>query len=374
MDPTFHQRHPAPAALERPPVGPDAGDAQCAPRRQAVRCRHALPTIPSVGGALRRMLAVLAVALGAGLGAPIHAQGDYPTKPIRVVVTFPPGGSTDVVVRMLVPHLNEKLGQQVIVDNRPGAGGNIGLSLVAKAPADGYTLGVGAAGALSANSSLYAQMPFDVHKDFQPVGMLAAIPFVLIGHPSVPARTLADLIALAKAQPGRLSIAHGGNGTAMHLSAALLAQMAGLQLVEVPYKGSGPAAMDTLAGQVPLAVVDLPSALQQIQAGRLTAFAVTSPQRLPQLPQVPTVAEAGVPGYDSTGWFGMLAPAGMSAASVAKLNAAINEALGDPQVRSSIRNLGVEPAPGTPEAFGRYIATETSKWSQVIRRANIRIE
>jgi len=355
-------------------VGPDAGDAQCAPRRQAVRCRHALPTIPSVGGALRRMLAVLAVALGAGLGAPIHAQGDYPTKPIRVVVTFPPGGSTDVVVRMLVPHLNEKLGQQVIVDNRPGAGGNIGLSLVAKAPADGYTLGVGAAGALSANSSLYAQMPFDVHKDFQPVGMLAAIPFVLIGHPSVPARTLADLIALAKAQPGRLSIAHGGNGTAMHLSAALLAQMAGLQLVEVPYKGSGPAAMDTLAGQVPLAVVDLPSALQQIQAGRLTAFAVTSPQRLPQLPQVPTVAEAGVPGYDSTGWFGMLAPAGMSAASVAKLNAAINEALGDPQVRSSIRNLGVEPAPGTPEAFGRYIATETSKWSQVIRRANIRIE
>lgn len=323
---------------------------------------------------MQRILAALAIAVGTCLAAPASAQADYPTKPIRMVVTFPPGGSTDVVVRMLVPKLNEKLGQQVIVDNRPGAGGNIGLSVVAKAPPDGYTLGVGAAGALSANSSLYAQMPFDVQKDFRPVGMLAAIPFVLIGHPSVPAKTLAELIALAKAQPGKLSIAHGGNGTAMHLSSALLAQMAGVKLVEVPYKGSGPAALDTLAGTVPLAVVDLPSALQQIKAGKLTAFAVTSAQRLPQLPDVPTVAEAGLPGYDSTGWFGVVAPAGMPAAGVAKLNAALNEALNDEQIRTSIRNLGVEPAPGTPEAFGRYIAAETSKWAQVIRQANIRIE
>lgn len=323
---------------------------------------------------MQRMLAALAIAVGACLAAPASAQGDYPTKPVRMVVTFPPGGSTDVVVRMLVPRLNERLGQQVIVDNRPGAGGNIGLAMVAKAPADGYTLGVGAAGALSANSSLYAQMPFDVQKDFQPVAMLAAIPFVLIGHPSVPAKTLAELIALAKAQPGKLSVAHGGNGTAMHLSSALLAQMAGVKLVEVPYKGSGPAALDTLAGTVPLAVVDLPSALQQIKAGKLTAFAVTSPQRLAQLPDVPTVAEAGLPGYDSTGWFGVVAPAGMPAADVARLNTALNEALNDAQIRTSIRNLGVEPAPGTPEAFGRYIAAETAKWSQVIRQANIRIE
>ncbi len=323
---------------------------------------------------MQRILTVLALVAGASLAAPAIAQSDYPNRPIRMVVTFPPGGSADAVVRMLLPRLNEKLGQQVVVDNRPGAGGNIGLTVVAKAPADGYTLGVGAAGALSANSSLYAQMPFDVQKDFQPVSMLAAIPFVLVGHPSVAAKTQAELIALAKAQPGKLSIAHGGNGTAMHLSAALFAQMADVKLVEVPYKGSGPAALDTLAGTVPLSVVDLPAALQHIKAGKLTAFAVTSAQRLPQLPDVPTVAEAGLAGYDSTGWFGVVAPAGTPPASVARLNAAITAALNDEQIRTSMRNLGVEPAPGTSGAFAAYIASETAKWSKVIRQANIRIE
>jgi tripartite-type tricarboxylate transporter receptor subunit TctC len=232
---------------------------------------------------------------------------------------------------MLVPRMNEKLGQQVVVDNRPGAGGNVGLALVAKAPADGYTLGVGAAGALSANTSLYPQMPFDPLKDFRPVGMLAAIPFVIVGHPSVAAKTQRELIALAKEKPGSLSIGHGGNGTAMHLSAALFSQMAGIKLVEVPYRGSGPAALDALAGQIPLAVVDLPSSLQQIKAGKLVAFAVTSPARLPMLPEVPTVAEAGLPGYDSTGWFGVVAPAGTPAPVVARLNAEINAALADEQ-------------------------------------------
>ncbi|RYY77534.1 MAG: tripartite tricarboxylate transporter substrate binding protein [Comamonadaceae bacterium] len=262
---------------------------------------------------MRRELMQAAAALLLATLAPLagaQAPADFPRQPIRMVVTFPPGGSTDAVVRMLLPRLNEKLGQPVVVDNRPGAGGNIGLSLVAKAPADGYTLGVGAAGALSANSSLYAQMPFDVAKDFQPVTLLAGIPFVLVGHPSLPARTLKDLVAAAKAQPGQLSIAHGGNGTAMHLSAALFAQMADVKLVEVPYKGSGPAAMDVMAGNAPLGVVDLPSALQQIKAGKLRAYAVTSAGRLPQLPDVPTVAEAGLPGYESTGWFGVVAPAG----------------------------------------------------------------
>src|SRR4051794_23521525 len=203
-------------------------------------------------------LALLAVGLaGASLAQSSSAPADFPRQPIRMVVTFPPGGSTDAVVRMVVPRLNERLGQQVVVDNRPGAGGNIGLAIVAKAPADGYTLGVGAAGALAANSSLYAHMPFDPLTDFKPVTMLAAIPFVLVGHPSVPAKTLEELIALARAQPGKLAIAHGGNGTAMHLSAALFGQMADVKLVEVPYKGSGPAALDVLAGNVPLAVVDL---------------------------------------------------------------------------------------------------------------------
>ena len=217
-------------------------------------------------------------------------------------------------------------------------------------------------------------MPFDPLKDFKPVGMLAAIPFVIVGHPSIAARTQRELIALAKTQPGGLSIGHGGNGTAMHLSAALFAQMAEVKLVEVPYRGSGPAALDALAGQVPLAVVDLPSALQQIKAGKLLAFAVTSPARLPMLPEVPTVAEAGLPGYDSTGWFGVVAPAATPAPVVARLNAEINAALGDEQIKAAMRNLGVEPAPGSSEAFDAYIRSETRKWAQVIRTANIKLE
>ncbi|MBX3585077.1 MAG: tripartite tricarboxylate transporter substrate binding protein [Ramlibacter sp.] len=314
-------------------------------------------------------------ALAAGFSQPAAAQGpDYPNKPIRIVVTFPPGGSTDAVVRMLVPRLNEKLGQSVIVDNRPGAGGNIGLTVVAKAaPGDGYTLGVGAAGALSANSSLYAQMPFDPVKDLRPVSMLAAIPFVIIGHPSVAARSQRELIALAKSQPGKLSIAHGGNGTAMHLTAALFAQMADVKLVEIPYRGSGPAALDVLSGQVPLAVVDLPSALQHIKAGKLIAYGVTSPQRLPMLPDVPTVAEAGLPGYDSTGWFGVVAPAGTPPAIIARLNAEITAALNDDAIKTNMRNLGVEPAPGTAESFEAYIKSETEKWARVIKTAHIKL-
>ena len=323
---------------------------------------------------LFRPLAALAV-LSLGLCAPAQAQkADYPTKPVRVVVTFPPGGSADAMVRLLAPRLTEKLGQQVVVDNRPGAGGNIGLTAVAKAPADGYLIGVGAAGALSANASLYAQMPYDTARDFKPVTMLAAIPFVIVGHPSLPARTLPQLIALAKSQPGKLSMAHGGNGTAMHLSTALLAQMAEVKLVEVPYRGSGPAALDVLAGQVPLGLVDLPAALQQIKAGKLIAFAVTSPQRLPMLPDVPTVAEAGLPGYDSTGWFGVVAPAGTPAPVIARLNAEITAALNDEGIKASMRALGVEPAPSTVEAFDAYIKSETLKWAKVIKTAGIKLD
>jgi len=273
-----------------------------------------------------------------------------------------------------VPRLNEKLGQQVVVDNRPGAGGNIGLTAVAKAPADGYTMGVGAAGALSANVHLYPKMPFDPANDLRPVSMLAAIPFVIVGNPSVPARTHKELIALARAKGATLSVAHGGNGTAMHLSSQLWQQMAKARLVEVPYKGSGPAALDALSGQVPLAVVDLPSSLQQIKAGKLIAYAVTSPKRLPQLPDVPTASEAGLPGYDSTGWFGVVAPAGTPTLAVARMNAAIADALNDPAIQTSMRNLGVEPAPNRPEAFAAYIKAETVKWGKVIRQGNIKIE
>lgn len=317
---------------------------------------------------------ILAAALLAQWAPAVQAQSNYPDKPIRVIVTFPPGGSADAVVRMLVPRLTDKLGQQVVVDNRPGAGGNVGLALAAKAPPDGYTLGVGAAGALSANVSLYPQMPFDPLKDFKPVTMLAAIPFVIVGNPSLGAKNLRELITLAKAQPGKLSMAHGGNGTAMHLSSQLLAQMADIKFTEVPYRGSGPAALDVLAGQVPLAVVDLPSALQHIRAGKLLAYAVTSPQRLPQLPEVPTAAEAGLQGYDSTGWFGVVAPAGTPAPIVSRLHAEITAALQDEAIKTSMRAQGVEPTPTSPEAFEAYIRSETAKWAKVIKSANIKLE
>jgi len=322
-----------------------------------------------------RRAAVLAALLATLLPAGVWAQkSDYPNKPVRVVVTFPPGGSSDAMLRLLAPRVGEKLGQQIVVDNKPGAGGNIGLTQVAKAPADGYTLGLGAAGALAANASLYPQMPFDVLKDFQPITMVAAIPFVIVGSPNLPAKNLQQVIALAKAKPGQLSMGHGGNGTAMHLSTALFEQMADIKLVQVPYRGTGPATLDVLAGQVPLAMSDLPAALQHIKAGKLVAYGVTTPQRLPMLPDVPTVAEAGLPGYDATGWFGLVAPAGTPAAVVTRLNAEFGAALRDPTIQTTIRGMGMEPVPGTVESFDAYIRSESRKWAEVIRKANIKLD
>ena len=236
-----------------------------------------------------------------------------------MIVTFPPGGSSDATVRIVAPKLGERLGQQVVVDNRPGAGGNIGLAALAKADADGYTLAVGAAGGLAANAALYPKMPFDAQKDFVPISLLAHIPFVLVVPPTSPIKSVADLIAQAKAEPGKVSVGHGGNGTAMHLSVQLLKLMAGVDLTEVAYKGSGPVALDVIGGQVPAGMLDLPSVLQQIKAGKVRALAVTGSARLAQLPDVPTLAEAGIRGYESTGWFGVVAPAATPPAVVARL-------------------------------------------------------
>jgi tripartite-type tricarboxylate transporter receptor subunit TctC len=327
---------------------------------------------PFVRRALCAVLGSAALLVLAGTAAAQEAA--WPTKPIRVIVTFPPGGSSDAIVRAIAPRVSERLGQPLVIENRPGAGGNIGLTAVAKAEPDGHTVGLGAAGALSANASLYPQMPFDPVKDLKPVSLVAAIPFVIIGNPSVGVRTQAELIALAKRDPSKLTLGHGGNGTAMHLTASLFDQMAGVKIVQVAYRGSGPAAVDALAGQIPLAVTDLPAALPHIRAGKLIAFSVTSAQRVPALPDVPTVAEAGLPGYDSVGWFGIVAPAATPDAVVNKLNAAIVEALNDPTIQTTIRGLGVEPAPTTPKAFGDYIKSETVKWGQVIRTAGIKLE
>ncbi|MEY3886393.1 MAG: hypothetical protein RL650_485 [Pseudomonadota bacterium] len=317
---------------------------------------------------------ILSALLASMMGQTSFAQTtDYPNKPIKVVVTFPPGGSSDAIIRILSTRLNDKLGQPLVLENRPGAGGNIGLSAVAKAAPDGYMLGVGAAGGLTANSSLYPQMPFDVAKDFAPITMLASIPFVLVGHPSVPADNMQQLIALAKSQPGKVSIGHGGNGTAMHLSTALFTQMADIKLIEVPYRGSGPAAMDTLSGQIQLSVTDLAAALPHIKAGKLKAFAVTSPKRLSNLPDVPTLSESGLTGYDSTGWFGLVAPTGTPPQIIQRLHAEFTAALNDESIKSQMRQNGMEPIATSIEGFDSYIKSETQKWAKVIKQANIKL-
>ena len=298
----------------------------------------------------------------------------YPTKPIRLVVTFPPGGSTDITARALAARMSERLEQPVLIDNRPGAGGNIGLDMVAKASPDGYTIGVGAAGALAVNISLYPKMPFDPLKDFAPVGMVAMIPFVLVAHPSLAAANLSELLAMAKAKPGSLSLGHGGNGTAMHLSAELLKQMAAIDVALVPYKGSGPATTDVMAEQIPLAISDIPASIAFIKSGRLKALGVTSTKRSAALPEVPTFAEAGVPGYESIGWFGVVAPAGTPAAVVNRLNAELQSALNDPEIRRRIVASGAEPMPGSSSEFRGIIESEILKWARVIKVSGARIE
>lgn len=301
-------------------------------------------------------------------------QQAYPTKPIRFIVTFPPGGSSDLIARAMAPVLSERLRQPVVVENRPGAGGNIGIEAVAKSAPDGYTMGLGAAGALAANVSLYPKMPYDPLKDLAPVSNVAFVPFFIIANPSVQANTLEDLIALARAKPGELLWGYGGNGTAMHLSGELFKLMAKVQMVNVPYKGSGPAAVDTVSGQLPLAVVDVASALAQVKAGRLKAMAVTSAKRISAAPEVPTVAEAGLPGYDATGWFGVVMPAGTPANVIGRMNAELVAALKRLEIRDRVLAAGAEPSPSTPEEFGALIRAEIAKWAEVVKLSGARID
>jgi tripartite-type tricarboxylate transporter receptor subunit TctC len=316
-------------------------------------------------------LAAAVAALWLGLAA---AQQNYPTKPIRFIVTFPPGGSADLIARALAPVLSERLRQQVIVENRPGAGGNIGMEVVARAAPDGYTMGLGAAGALAANVSLYPKMPYDPVKDFAPVSNVAFVPFLLIANPSLPANNLQELVALASAKPGELMMGYGGNGTAMHLSGELFKLMAKIQLVNVPYKGSGPAAVDTIGGQLPLAMVDVASAITQVKAGRLKALAVTTAKRISAAPDVPTFAEAGLPGYEATGWFGVVMPAGTPTDIVGRMNAELVAALKRQEIRERVIAAGAEPSPSTPEEFGALIRSEIVKWADVVKASGAKLD
>jgi tripartite-type tricarboxylate transporter receptor subunit TctC len=303
-----------------------------------------------------------------------HAQAPFPSKPIRIVVPFPAGGTTDILARAVAQKLTDTLGQTVVVDNRPGAAGNIGAELVAKSPPDGYTLLMGTVGTHAINASLYAKMPYDHVKDFAPVILVAGVPNVLVVHPSVPANNVQELIAYIKANPGKVNFASSGSGTSIHLAGELFKTMAGLSMTHVPYKGSAPAVTDLIGGQVQLMFDNLPSALPQIKAGKLRALAVTSAQRASALPDVPTVAEAGLPGFDATSWFGLLAPAGTPKDVVAKLNAEVAKWLASTEAREKLAAQGAIAAGQSPEDFTRHIAAETAKWQKVVKESGAKVD
>lgn len=320
---------------------------------------------------MKRLLAALAALVF--LAPAAYAQA-WPAKPVRFVVPFAPGGTTDILARLVGQKLSETLGQQFVIENRGGAGGNIGADLVAKAAPDGTTILMGTPGTQAINQYVYKTMPYDTAKDFAPVSLVALVGNVLLVNAKVPAKDLKELIALAKAKPGTLNFATPGAGSTGHLSTELLKTMAGLDLVHVPYRGAAPAAQDLLSGQVQMAIDNIPSALPHIQSGAVRALAVTTAQRWFALPDVPTMAEAGVPGYEASSWFVVMAPARTPAAIVSKLSAEIDRLLKTDEMRKRFRDVGAEPVGGTPEALGRFLAAEAVKWQKVVAAANVKID
>lgn len=314
--------------------------------------------------------AVLALALPA-----VQAQTDFPNKPIRIVVTFPPGGSADAVVRLLTPRLNEKLGQQVVVDNRPGAGGNIGLSVVAKAPPDGYTLVMATSSTHSVGPALSSKMPYDAFKDFAPVAHVANAPSVLVVGSSFPASSAQELVKLLKANPGKYNFGSSGIGTYPHLSAEMFKWRAGgLFVVHIPYRGTGLVITDLIGGQIAFLMDSVVSAQPHLQAGRVRALAVSGARRSSALPGVPTLTEVGVPGMEFGNWFGVFAPAGTPPEIVQRLNRELNAVIRAPDVVDRLEKAGAEPAGGTPEQFAKTYRDESENWKVVIQRANIKAD
>jgi tripartite-type tricarboxylate transporter receptor subunit TctC len=317
----------------------------------------------------RALVSALSAAVFA-LSAQAH---EYPLKPVRVVVPYPAGGPNDIIVRLVGQKLAEALHHPVVVENRPGAGGNIGTDSVAKSAADGYTLVSVGPGALIINP-LLGKVPYDTMRDFAPVTIMAVAPNALVAHPSFPAKTVAELIALARAQPGAINYASGGSGSTPHLAAALFAVMAKVELTHVPYKGTGPATADLIGGQVQIAFLGIPTVLPHIRSGKLRALATTGKRRSPELPGVPTVDEAGVPGYELSPWYGLLAPAGTPRAVVARLSAEVTKIVREPAMREQLAAQGAEPTGGTPEEFLQVLRAETATWTRVVREAGIRAE
>jgi tripartite-type tricarboxylate transporter receptor subunit TctC len=296
----------------------------------------------------------------------------YPTRPVRIIVPFAPGGSTDISARLIGQWLSERLGQQFVIENRPGAGSNIGTEMVVNAPPDGYTLLlVGASSAI--NMTLYEKLSFNFLRDITPVAGIISSPFAMVVSPSFPAKTLSELIAYAKANPGRVNFASGGNGTGGHLSGELFKMMAGVNMVHVPYRGEGPALTDMLGGQVQVMFATIPASIEHIRAGKLRALALTTAVRSEVLPEIPTLGEI-LPGYEASGWQGVGAPKDTPTEIITKLNSEINAAFADPKIKARLADLGGTSLAGSPADFGKLIAEETEKWGKVIRSANIKAE
>ena len=300
------------------------------------------------------------------------AADTYPTKPVRFVITFPAGGPTDTVVRLVGDRLTHEWGHPMIIDNRGGAGGIVGTEIVAKAAPDGYTFLVGTAGGMTINPALQPKLSYDPFRDFTPVGMLVQNPQILVAHPALAAKNVKDLVALARAKPGQLNFASAGTGTATHLGLELLKLTTGIEAVHVPYKGGAPATTDLIAGQVQLLFVSIPSVLPHVKSGRLRALAVSTAKRSASAPDVPTVAESGYPGFEYSNWNALFAPAKTSAAVVKKVNASVVKALREPDVAQRLSSQGADPAPGTPEELARYMRTDHERWRKVIKSAGLK--
>ena len=331
----------------------------------------------------RRALNTLAAALALTLGAAgmAQAQRHWPAKPVRIVVPFAPGGTTDILARALVPDLSRAFGQQFIVDNRAGAGGNVGAEIVARAPGDGYTLLMGTVGTHGINRALYAKLPYDPIKDFAPVTLVAAVPNVMVMNAdkamALGVKNVQDFIRVAKASPGKMNMASSGNGTSIHLAGELFKSMTGTYMLHLPYRGSGPALMDMVAGNADVMFDNLPSSMAQIKAGKLTALAVTSGERSAALPDVPTVEQAGGPalkGYEASSWFGLLAPAGTPPDIVNRIQQEVAKALASPAMKERLLAQGAIPGGNTPAEFTRHIDNEHRKWAGVVKASGAKVD
>ena len=330
-------------------------------------------------GKMKQAPRIVAAWLVAAIAALLLPQGNvqaqaYPVKPVRIIVPLPVGNPPDFVARILSQQLTSAFGQQVIVDNRPGAGGTIGAAMAAKSPADGYTLLLASTSTLSISPSLYSNPGYDPITSFAPISIAATAPFLVVVHPSVPARTMKELIALAKSRPGQLNFGSAGSGTPPHIAGEMLNTVAGVKMVHVPYKGIVPAVVDLLSGRIELLIEQLHPMAEYVQAGRIRPLAVASTKRHPQLPDLPTSAEAGFPGYEVTAWNGLVAPSGTPADVLKRLNAEVVKALQTKEARDGLFNVGLTPASSSPEEFASYIAKESARWSRAVKASGAKVD